>query len=234
MEALKYRHEEKYMINRKDYLVLKKRLSNILSHDPNADGDYKIRSLYFDDMGNTALYEKLAGVSDRKKYRIRIYNDSAQYIVLEKKIKKKQYTAKKRQPINREEYDDIISKNTKRLLKSSKPLLRELALQIVIRQLKPVVIVDYIREAYVSHPGNVRITFDKYLKTGLNKTELLDKELPMIEAVENNQIILEIKYDGFLPGHIKALIQLNGRYKQSTSKYTLCRKYIKKNSWEDQ
>ncbi|MTI61921.1 MAG: polyphosphate polymerase domain-containing protein [Firmicutes bacterium] len=235
MEGLKYRHEEKYMINKNDYLSLKNRLSKILNHDNNASGgEYQIRSLYFDDMQNTALYEKLAGISDRKKYRIRIYNNSDKYIVLEKKIKNQEYTAKKRQEISKEEYNNIISSNTTALLKSNKPLLRDLAIQMMNRILKPIIVVEYLREAYVSYPGNVRITFDKYLKTGLNKTKLLEEDMPMVKALEQGQFIMEIKYDEFLPSHIKSLIQVDGRWKQSISKYTLCRKYIKKNSWEDQ
>ncbi len=235
VDKLKYRHEEKYMINNNDYLALKNRLNSILNQDNNADdGQYRISSLYFDDLKNTALFEKLSGVNDRKKYRIRIYNKSTNYIVLEKKIKKMKYTAKKRQEITKEEYNKIITLQTNVLIQNSKPLLRELGLQMKNNLLKPVIIVDYVREAYVSKPGNVRVTFDKHLKTGLNNTELLRKELPMVETLEKDKFILEVKYDKFLPGHVKAVIQLDGRYKQSISKYTMCRKYIKKNRWEVQ
>ena len=236
MEALKYRHEEKYMINKRDYFVLKKRLSTVLDHDPHASdgGEYNVRSLYFDDMANSALHEKLAGVSDRKKYRIRIYDNSAHHIYLEKKIKKKDYVAKRRQEISREDYDNIMARNTGEIFSSGKSLLRELALQMITKNLKPVVIVDYMREPFTCDTANVRITFDKSLKTALNKTKLLDSNLPMIEAVVSDCLILEVKYDGFLPGHIKAMIQLEGRYRRAISKYTLCRKYTKKNSWEDQ
>lgn len=91
-----YRHELKYYINYIDYLSVRQSLRHLLESDSNADknGDYIIRSLYFDDLGDSALRKKIAGVDNRDKYRIRIYNFSNDVIKLEKKIKNNGYIRK--------------------------------------------------------------------------------------------------------------------------------------------
>ena len=87
---LHFRHELKFYINYRDYMVLRQALKALLAPDENGDenNSYHIRSLYFDDRDETALVDKLAGVEERNKYRIRIYNFSDQKIRLEKKIKR--------------------------------------------------------------------------------------------------------------------------------------------------
>lgn len=95
-------------------------------------------------------------------------------------------------------------------------------------------IVDYVREAYVCGEGNVRITFDKKLMTGLNQVDIFDSALCMIRAFDEDITVLEVKYDEYLPEYVRTAIQNGGLVRQSNSKYVLCRKLIKFNSWEDQ
>lgn len=84
---LKYRNELKFFVNIHQYQIIRQRLRNLVNYDQHAGpgGEYHIRSLYFDDINNKALYEKLAGVRDRVKYRIRIYNVTDDTIHFEKK-----------------------------------------------------------------------------------------------------------------------------------------------------
>lgn len=84
---LKYRNELKFFVNIHQYQIIRQRLRNLVTYDQHAGlgGEYHIRSLYFDDINNKALYEKLAGVRDRVKYRIRIYNVTDDTIHFEKK-----------------------------------------------------------------------------------------------------------------------------------------------------
>ena len=65
----KFRHEIKLLLTQADYRLMSARLSALLMHDENAgeDGEYFIRSLYFDDASHMAYREKLSGVADRKK-----------------------------------------------------------------------------------------------------------------------------------------------------------------------
>jgi len=233
---LKYRHELKYVVNRHQYFIIRQRLRNLIKLDEHTggSGEYHIRSLYFDDMDDTALYEKLSGVRDRSKYRIRIYNKSDSLICFEKKIKLGNYIAKMKEPLSRDQYNSILAGNYEVLNQPDKPFSMELYRQLTHNLLRPKVIVDYVREPYICRSGNVRITFDKELRTGLNCVDMFDPDLSPVLAIDDSLIILEVKYDEYLPEYIRAAIQLDGLIQQSTSKYVICRKYIKMNSWEDQ
>ncbi|KGK86842.1 hypothetical protein DP73_15565 [Desulfosporosinus sp. HMP52] len=60
---MKYRHELKFFVNFHQYYTLRQRLKNLMEQDEHvgSTGEYHIRSLYFDDIGNKALAEKLGG-----------------------------------------------------------------------------------------------------------------------------------------------------------------------------
>ncbi|NHN32088.1 polyphosphate polymerase domain-containing protein [Paenibacillus agricola] len=232
---LKYRHEMKYLINHHQFFIIRQRLKSLMSPDKNAGptGEYHIRSLYFDDVNNKALHEKLGGVRDRAKYRIRIYNVEDNVIHFEKKIKRNDYIAKIKEPLTRDMYDAIIAGDYEVLNDPSKPLFMELYQEMKHKLLRPKVIVEYIREPFVCHNGNVRITFDKELRTGLHAIDIFDKKLYPIRAIDENQTILEVKYDEYLPEYIRAALQNEGLNRQSASKYVICRKFLKSNTWED-
>jgi hypothetical protein len=234
-KQLKYRHELKYFINQHQFHIIRQRLKSLMSQDKNVGptGEYHIRSLYFDDVNNKALHEKLGGIRDRVKYRIRIYNVQDNVIHFEKKIKFNDYIAKVKEPLSRDMYEAIIAGDFEVLNVPSKPLLMELYQEMKHKLLRPKVIVDYIREPYVWHNGNVRITFDKELRTGLHSTNIFDKELKPVRAIDENLIILEVKYDEYIPEYIRAAVQLEGLNRQSASKYVICRKFLKFNTWED-
>lgn len=234
-QTLQYRNEFKYYINPQQQLLITQKLKGLLQLDKHAakTGKYHIRSLYFDDVHNTALHEKLGGIRDRAKYRIRIYNKSDHVIFFEKKIKFRDYIAKVKEPITRQMYEEIIAGNYEVLKQQDRPLLMEIYEQMKSKLLRPVVIVDYVREPYVYKHGNVRITFDQQLRTGLNSINIFDPDIKPIPALDDHKIILEIKYDGYLPQTIQAALQLEGVQRSSASKYVICRKYTKTNNWED-
>ena len=84
-----YRHEYKYLISRSAATLLRLRLPHIMERDKHAglSGEYTIRSLYFDDFSYTAMDDKLSGIREREKYRIRYYNYDDGLIKLERKEK---------------------------------------------------------------------------------------------------------------------------------------------------
>jgi len=230
-----FRHEFKYYINYFEYEILRNRLKVILKKDKfsNKNGDYHIRSLYFDDIHNSALFEKQSGVLKRKKYRIRIYNLKDNVIKLEKKSRIGSFIHKDSTPLTRQDYEMIINQDINFLKESNDKLFHEFYFDIISSRYKPQVIVDYIREAFVWNVGNVRITFDKYLKTGLYETDIFNKDIPTIDVLEEPKMILEIKFDNFLPDFIRHVLQINSNDRYAISKYVICRKFTKLNSWED-
>ncbi|MCK9860160.1 MULTISPECIES: polyphosphate polymerase domain-containing protein [Paenibacillus] len=235
MSKIKFRNELKFFINHLQYFTIRQRLRNLMQPDEHAGstGEYHIRSLYFDDFSNTALNDKLGGFRDRKKYRIRIYNGQDKVIHFEKKLKRMDYIAKLKEPLTREMYNRIMAGDYEVLNVPDKPLFTEIYNEMHDNLLRPKVIVDYVREPYVCHNGNVRITFDKDLRTGLHAVDIFDPELAPVKAIDEDLIILEVKFDEYIPGYIQTALQLEGLNRQSASKYVICRKFLKYNSWED-
>ena len=223
---MQYRHELKYNINYSDYLILKLRLKSILKIDKNADenGEYVIRSLYFDNIYDKAFREKVDGVNNCEKYRIRIYNNDYSWIRLEKKTKRNNFSNKQFTNLTYEQTKQIIDGDPGWMSKSENQLILELYSKIKSQILKPKTVVEYTREAFIYLPGNVRVTLDRNIKTGFLKTDLLDSEIPLVNAGLNN-IILEVKYDNFIPDIIKKIINTSGRRSEAISKYGASRIY---------
>ncbi|EGT4144800.1 TPA: polyphosphate polymerase domain-containing protein [Clostridium perfringens] len=227
MKEKKFRHEIKHYINYSDYKAIKNRLMHIMKIDTNAseNNEYKIRSLYFDNLNDKVLMEKINGVNYREKFRIRFYNDNHSFIKLEKKSKINGLCSKDSELISKEECEKILKGDIEFLRYSNKPLFIEFYSKIKGDLLKPKSIVDYVREAYIYRLGNVRITFDKKIRTGIYSTNIFDSEVPTIEAIDNNIVVLEVKYDEFLPELIQDIIQTNERRASAISKYAASRIY---------
>ncbi len=227
-DGIAYRHELKYRISAADYFAIRQRVRCLMKRDPHADenGIYRIQSLYFDNYRDKALLEKVNGVSKREKFRIRYYNEDLSYIKLEKKIKNKDLCRKEDAPLTKEEYQNILLYPYSKGSEAEKPLVRELYWKMQTQQLRPQVLVSYKREAYVYEAGNVRVTFDYDIRTSLFQKEFLQKSLSEISAMDSSEeMVLEVKYDAFMPEVIQDLLQ-TGRLRQSAfSKYAICRRF---------
>ena len=221
-----FRHELKHEISYMDMLVIRQRLRCIADVDKHAvDGRYKIRSLYFDNIYDKALCEKLNGISRREKFRIRYYNDDLSFIKLEKKCKAGGLGNKQAEAITEDEAKRLISGDYEWMLKGDRPVAEELYVKMTTQGLKPKTIVDYIREPFVYSPGNVRVTLDYDIRTGLDCcVDFLNPDCTMIPA-KDAPIILEVKWDGFLPDIIRDAVQLDCCRTGAFSKYAACRMY---------
>ena len=223
------RHELKYFITPAELNVLRSSLKPVMQLDPNGNenNEYHIRSLYFDTINDDALEEKIAGVGNRKKYRIRIYNFSDRVIKLECKSKYGDLISKQSVSIPSELADQLIAGDPEGLQRMRHPLLHDVYREMKTRLLRPVVIVDYIREAYIHPAEEVRITFDKQLRTGLNSIDLFNPYVPTIPPFDNGEIILEVKYNRVMPPYIRDLLCTYCPQAQQSaiSKYTWCRRF---------
>lgn len=218
------RHEQKYLITLKDYYMLRSLLSACMEPDENAtDGGYFIRSLYFDDIYDSAYVEKDAGVKRRRKHRIRIYNCSKDVIKYEIKDKFDDYISKLSATITPQQCVSMINENFDFMLDSDNSTLRSGFIDARCGLLRPKVIVDYDREVYVCEEGNVRITFDMNLAAGLDSYDIFDPEVITVSAMEPNMMILEVKYDDFLPEYIRRVLRKVDKRPTAVSKYVLCR-----------
>jgi hypothetical protein len=220
------RHELKHEINAADYLLLKHRLRRILYPDPHADahGEYRVRSLYFDDPFDSALMDKVSGVDRREKFRIRYYNEDFSFIQLEKKIKRSGLGHKQSAPLSEREVRQILANDIDFLMERKEDLLKELYVKMKSRLLRPCTIVEYIREPFIHPAGNVRITLDRDIRTSLRSVDIFASDplqLPTDEAFG----VLEVKFDQFLPEFIARAVQIGARRAGAFSKYAQSRKY---------
>ncbi|MGN0776893.1 MAG: polyphosphate polymerase domain-containing protein [Candidatus Ventricola sp.] len=224
------RHELKYFITPAELSVLRGVLTPVMQLDPNGNenNEYHIRSLYFDTINDDALEEKIAGVGNRKKYRIRIYNFSDRIIKLECKSKYGDLISKQSVTIPRELADQLIAGDPEGLQRMRHPLLHDVYREMKTRLLRPAVIVDYVREAYIHPAEEVRVTFDKQLRTGLFSSDMFNAKLPTYPVFDDPVEILEVKYDEFLPSYIQSILSGITAQRSAISKYTWCRRYENK------
>ena len=225
VKELDFRHEWKHEITRADMLVLRQRLAAVMQRDKHAvDGKYFIRSLYFDNAADKALREKLDGVNNREKFRIRYYNHDPSLIHLEKKSKRNGLGSKDSASLTAAEAQSIVDGDWEWMKDADRPLVRELYGKMVSQGLRPKTIVDYTREPFIYAPGNVRVTLDYDIRTGLGCTDFLNPNCVTVPAGDNS-IVLEVKWDEFLPSVIRDIVQLEGRRTSAFSKYAICRMY---------
>ena len=224
------RHELKYHITPAELSVLRGVLTPLMQPDPNGNenNEYHIRSLYFDTINDDALEEKIAGVGNRKKYRIRIYNFSDKVIKLECKSKYGELISKQSVSIPRDLAEQLIAGDPDGLQRMRHPLLHDVYREMRTRLLRPAVIVDYVREAYIHLAQDVRITFDKQLRTGLYASDIFDPMLPTYPVFDDPVEILEVKYNEFLPTYLQAMVSSVTAQRSAVSKYTWCRRYENK------
>lgn len=222
---MNYRHEWKHEINASDMIAIRQRLRAIAKPDEHAiDGKYFIRSLYFDNLTDKALREKLDGVNQREKFRIRYYNGDTSLIHLEKKSKVNGLCSKESTGLTAREAQMIADGKLDWMLHSDRMLVQELYSKMLSQGLRPRTIVDYMREPFVYAPGHVRITLDYNIRTGMHCTDFLNPDCVTVPAGDA-PIILEVKWDEFLPSVIQDAVQLNGRRTAAFSKYAACRIY---------
>lgn len=219
------RHEWKHEISRSDQYVLRSRLRAVARPDPYAiGGSYRIRSLYFDDPLDTALREKTDGTDRREKFRLRYYNEDTSVIKLEKKSKQNGLCRKASVLLTHEETAALLASELSWMAIDARPLVRELYVKMTCRLLRPKTIVDYTREPFLFPAGNVRITIDDQLRTGIVCTDFLNPACATVPAGVS-PILLEVKWDAYLPDIIRDAVGLENRHACAFSKYAACRIY---------
>ncbi|MCI9216511.1 polyphosphate polymerase domain-containing protein [Lachnospiraceae bacterium 42-17] len=222
---MKFRHEWKHEINASDFITITQRLSAVARPDAHGnEGNYIIRSLYFDNSSDKALREKIDGINRREKFRLRYYNNDISYIHLEKKSKYNGLSSKELVQVSNTDVEKLLNGKYQWLADPKTPLTNELYSKMMSQGLKPKTIVEYERKAYIYKPGNVRITLDYHIRTGMLSTDFLNKECILI-PIRNPNVIMEVKWDGFLPEIIRDVVQLKGRFSSAFSKYAACRVY---------
>ncbi|NLC83505.1 MAG: polyphosphate polymerase domain-containing protein [Ruminococcaceae bacterium] len=240
-----WRHEDKFLIDEVNFFQLYWKLRPFMEVDANAvvpiDSmlppenqfpGYQVRSLYFDTPERHALFEKLAGFDRRAKYRIRIYNGTDTVITLEKKIKRNSYCRKEKTSLTRPQMEALIAGDYDWLPQIG-PLGEELYIEMRTRLMKPLVLVDYHRIPLIWPVDEIRITFDRHLSSGLFRTDIFEDSASVHPVLAPGQVILEVKYNHFLPDFLRCLLSGPRNASLAVSKYAMCSRDITMSAWGD-
>lgn len=223
----KFRNELKYIVTNNELEVVGAKLKHLLQMDPYVDqeiGYYVVKSLYFDDYEDNCFHNNEFSLGRRKKYRIRIYGNESDFMLLEKKEKENSRSKKTSYKLSRAEYNKLFYADVSELYwNATDALLKEFALQMMMNRFTPKVIIKYERTPFIHFPGNVRVTLDRNISASGEIDRFLDHSYTVIPVIEEGYHLLEVKFDEFLPEYIKQIIQLDTLEQATFSKYYLGR-----------
>ena len=218
------RREIKYLLDTKEYKKQKNHIEKVLTSDMhNQENGYIVRSLYFDTLEDKDFYEKEAGVELRRKIRLRVYDPENDFAMLEMKQKQGDYQYKRSLKVSREEALEMIQGNYTCLLNYKEPFASEMYAYMTIHTYLPKLVVENIRDAFVVKENNIRLTFDHHIVASESSFNIFDPKLQMSPIMDPANVILEVKYNGFLLSYIKDLIKDVSCISTSVSKYYLSR-----------
>ncbi len=220
------RVEDKYHLPDAQMRLLESRVACLLPQDAVAHGGYKISSVYFDDLRDSMLNDSLSGNPFREKYRIRIYNDSLETIKLEVKRKWYNRATKLDASITEEEMRRLL--RGERIpdggsLQDARTLFN---LAIARRGLRCRVNVTYDRNAYIFEPGNVRITFDRDIRSSGQCERIGCKNLTWLRPDDERRAVIEVKYDQCIPRFLMQVLESGNMLQTANSKYATCRELL--------
>lgn len=221
------RYEFKFYINQFTYHILRNRLKYVMNQDVYSIDNtwYLIRSIYFDSYHDVCYAQKLSWDIERKKYRLRRYNDNTELIKFEIKEKVKNTIKKHSYLIDYQHADEMLNNNYTWLLKHPDSMLQLLYTEFTTQLYRPKVLIDYVREAYTLPHNNIRITFDKELSSASDiQWFRKNNVIPNQQCMEQELMILEVKYNNTLPNHLHHILNTSGVYQRSAiSKYIMWR-----------
>lgn len=219
------RTEKKYSITRSKQSVLLHRLSSVMRPDENGGTEgYWVRSLYFDSIYDGDYFDKINGLEFRKKIRLRIYSPDQETVKLE--LKQKQGAAQKKKSLlmTRGMAEELIQGNYLGLMDLRSQLAAEFYLLLETGVYRPKCIVEYHRIAFAEEANDIRVTFDSEIGTSHNSDAFFSRELSLLPV--RKEPVLEVKYNGFLLGSIKELLDYADAPELSISKYTMSRQVL--------
>lgn len=219
-----FREEKKFLISVAEFIEKSHMLSQIMIEDAhNGTHGYIIRSLYFDTIYDGDYFEKLAGVEMRRKIRLRIYDPHADFAMLEMKQKQGTNQLKRSLRVSREEAVQLTKGDYSPLLQHKEPFAAECYAMMQCRGYRPKAIVQYNRKAFIAKENKIRVTFDNNIEATESNFDLFSPQLNMNPVLDKYDVILEVKFNGFLLEYIRRMLNSINRSELSVSKYVLAR-----------
>ena len=221
------RSERKFVIGKAQAERLFLRLRDALPGDPYAGyAPYHVRSLYFDSFRNGDYSDKLAGIRDRKKIRMRIYDENPDPIKFELKEKTGDMQQKHSFTVSRALAEELTRGEYRGLLREEVPELEQIYYMMVKEVYRPKCVVEYERRAFAVPTNDIRITFDTKIMTSEGNLDLFAPRSFFRPADVEDLVVLEVKYNHFLLSYVKSLLASTQLDERSYSKYIAARQLL--------
>ncbi|MDR2088603.1 MAG: polyphosphate polymerase domain-containing protein [Clostridiales Family XIII bacterium] len=219
------RVEKKYLFSAPIGYALRRRIRAVLREDAhNGPDGYIVRSLYFDTISDGDFFDKLEGLEQRRKIRLRIYPPNYDAVRLEIKEKSGAYQRKRSLRLSPEDAQALIARDFRVLLRSAHPLGAELFGVMSAEVYLPRCVVEYDRRAFLSPGGDTRVTFDSRIRASEGRLDFFSPAPSLYPVLNPSDITLEVKYSHFLFGYIRDTLGEYGKTERSVSKYCLSRR----------
>lgn len=218
------REEKKFLLSIDEALRLAHRLGGVMAADPhNGTHGYIVRSLYFDTVYDRDFYEKLSGAELRRKIRLRCYDPGADFAMLEIKQKQGEKQMKRSLRVARADAARIAAGDYTPLLSYPEPFAAEC--YAVMRTLcyAPKTVVEYSRKAFIAKENKIRVTFDSRISATESCFDIFSGALDLNPVIDPYDVVLEVKFNGFLLSYIKGMLNSADKSELSVSKYVLAR-----------
>lgn len=218
------RQEKKYLMTLLDGRRLCARLTGFMLEDAhNGPQGYAVRSLYFDTLDDGDYWDKMDGLEQRRKLRLRVYDPAAGFAMLEMKQKTGAYQKKRSLRLRREDAERLILGDCRPLLHYGGGFAAECFGLMQERCYRPRAVVEYQRRAFIAKENQIRVTLDSQIRATEACWDIFSPGLNQYPVLDPFNAVLEVKYNGFLLSYIKTLISAANRSETSQSKYCLAR-----------
>lgn len=220
-----WRHELKFFLSRADYAYARSILCELMCRDKYASaGEYPLRNLYFDTIADESVVEKLDGIESRDKYRLRSYGAQYPWVKLERKRKRNDYVNKTSVVLSNDDARALVRGDYSMLLEHDTAGARSLYFDFARQYLRPVVLVDYMREPYTLPYNEIRVTFDTDISISVGgHLAMFDWGAETRHIQPQEVVIMEVKYNVCLPSWFQDVLSLESCTRAAIGKYAIAR-----------
>lgn len=223
-----WRQEKKYVVSLETALAVQSSLELILRRDPfcRPDGEYTVRSQYYDSLLDRDLHDNLDGLMEKRKIRIRVYDTGCDRAKLEYKCKSGNKGTKKVISIRRSQAEAMERGDFSFLAETGGEPELFLYQKMMQGSYRPKTIVEYERRAYICPGDDTRVTFDRNIRTAVTQQGIFSGNLSFVPSADPESVVLEVKFRDALIEPVSALLKKHGLRETACSKYALARQQM--------
>jgi hypothetical protein len=222
------RYELKYVVHASEYRRLVDDLAHFMSPDPygDADGFYRVTSLYYDSPQLHSYRSKIEGLKFRRKLRIRIYpgDDIASvtngFVEIKQRINRTVQKRRLKLPLEQAEALCAGSFDVDGLEEMDARAASEVLYMVRVMNLKPKCVVSYRRRAFMGgrYEQGMRLTFDMQLQGRMHGL-VVNEPAQNYFFMPPEWYVMEVKVNERIPTWMTSIIAKNECTIRRVSKY---------------